>query len=144
MTNQEILTFNEEVQIFAEYLVRTKSRNTTLNYAIDANFRRLKPVVEAIYKQVNEDLKELEKKAYDAVKVENDTRSYNELVSAGLETLTEEEQKKHKELMVEYNKWMAEENTEFEVYKVKFEKVESAEIELPYMGILNKMLYEDN
>ena len=144
MTNQEILNFNKELEVLANHLVAKGTDNFTLNYAVDANFRRLKPVIQGIQKAVSPELVAIEKKAYELAHKDPEERTEEEVIKEGLTLLTDEEREQQKALMVKYNEDMAQENTEFEVYKVDRKKIEDIKIDLPYIGILKKILYEDN
>ena len=165
MKHWEVTQFLRDLTILADYLqtlVNKKGEpepctNFSLNYAIQKNFTRFTKAVELINKSINPKLVELENKAFELIKAQNeiinkeneadkvldikDKKEPKKLLTLmeGIGMLTEKEQKDHSKLMIEYNKAMEEEN-EVEIYKVKAEKVEDVPMELAYMPILEKMV----
>jgi len=153
MTHQEVRNFNNELGYLAGHLAENKCKNSLLNYAVSQNLKRFDKAVKAIEENINPDLIALEQKARDLglaknKEIEEKNKDLKEKLplienfTDTLKLLSEEEQKQHAELMIDFKKLMSAEN-EVQVYKVKFDAVSDAPIEIAYMPILEKMLFEN-
>jgi len=153
MTHQEVRNFNQELGYLAGHLAENKCKNSVLNYAVSQNLKRFDKAVKAIEENINPDLIALEQKARDLglaknKEIEEKNKDLKEKLplienfTDTLKLLSEEEQKQHAELMIDFKKLMSAEN-EVQVYKVKFDAVSDAPIEIAYMPILEKMLFEN-
>ena len=153
MTHQEVRNFNQELGYLAGHLAENKCKNSVLNYAVSQNLKRFDKAVKAIEENINPDLIALEQKARDLglaknKEIEEKNKDLKEKLplienfTDTLKLLSEEEQKQHAELMIDFKKLMSADN-EVQVYKVKFDAVSDAPIEIAYMPILEKMLFEN-
>jgi len=157
MKHAEVNKLYRDTQILIGYCADNKITNFTLNYALNRNIKRLEKAVELINKSINPKLVELENKAFELIKVQNeiinkeneadkvldikDKKEPKKLLTLmeGIEMLTEKEQKDHAKLMVEYNKAMEEEN-DIELFLIDPEKIEDINIEFGYLTILANFL----
>ena len=153
MTHQEVRNFNQELGYLAGHLAENKCKNSVLNYAVSQNLKRFEKAVKGIEENINPDLIALEQKARDLglaknKEIEEKNKDLKEKLplienfTDTLKLLSEEEQKQHAELMIDFKKLMSADN-EVQVYKVKFDAVSDAPIEIAYMPILEKMLFEN-
>ena len=157
MKHSEVNKLYRDTQILIGYCADNKITNFTLNYALNRNIKRLEKAVELINKSINPKLVELENKAFELIKAQNELiNKENEAdkvldikdkkepkkpltLMEGIEMLTEKEQKDHAKLMVEYNKAMEEEN-DIELFLIDPEKIEDINIEFGYLTILANFL----
>ena len=157
MKHAEVNKLYRDTQILIGYCADNKITNFTLNYALNRNIKRLEKAVELINKSINPKLVELENKAFELIKVQNeiinkeneadkvldikDKKEPKKLLTLidGIEMLTEKEQKDHAKLMIEYNKAMEEEN-DIELFLIDPEKIEDINIEFGYLTILANFL----
>ena len=167
MKHAEVNKLYRDTQILIGYCADNKIANFTLNYALNRNITRLEKAVELINKSINPKLVELENKAFELIKAQNEViNKENEELAAkekvekdakkdtpgpkaepqklltlmeGIEMLTEKEQKDHAKLMIEYNKAMEEEN-DIELFLIDPEKIEGINIEFGYLTILANFL----
>jgi len=157
MKHAEVNKLYRDTQILIGYCADNKITNFTLNYALNRNIKRLEKAVELINKSINPKLVELENKAFELIKVQNeiinkeneadkvldikDKKEPKKLLTLmdGIGMLTEKEQKDHVKLMVEYNKAMEEEN-DIELFLIDPEKIEDINIEFGYLTILANFL----
>jgi len=157
MKHAEVNKLYRDTQILIGYCADNKITNFTLNYALNRNIKRLEKAVELINKSINPKLVELENKAFELIKVQNeiinkeneadkvldikDKKEPKKLLTLidGIEMLTEKEQKDHAKLMIEYNKAMEEEN-DIELFLIDTEKIEDINIEFGYLTILANFL----
>ena len=157
MKHAEVNKLYRDTQILIGYCADRGLTNFTLNYALNRNIKRLEKAVELINKSINSKLVELENKAFELIKAQNelinkeneadkvldikDKKEPKKLLTLmeGIEMLTEKEQKDHSKLMVEYNKAMEEEN-DIELFLIDPEKIEDINIEFGYLTILANFL----
>ena len=157
MKHSEVNKLYRDTQILIGYCADNKITNFTLNYALNRNIKRLEKAVELINKSINPKLVELENKAFELIKAQNEViNKENEAdkvldikdkkepkkpltLMEGIGMLTEKEQKDHAKLMVEYNKAMEEEN-DIELFLIDPEKIEDINIEFGYLTILANFL----
>ena len=149
MKHAEVNKLYRDTQILIGYCADNKITNFTLNYALNRNIKRLEKAVELINKSINPKLVELENKAFELIKVQNEViNKENEgpgepkkplTLMEGIGMLTEKEQKDHAKLMIEYNKAMEEEN-DIELFLIDPEKIEGINIEFGYLTILANFL----
>ena len=156
MTNRDVKELNVQLPNLIEYLTQQQVKNFKLFYGLNANFDRLEKENEKIEKAVKLQLPELfeiENKAIELGKAENEKiQKENEVLPEGekkklltladaMKLLTEDEQKKHSELMKEYDK-ILDEKSEFEVYKLKLEDIEDIKVDFWAVRLLTKFMYE--
>ena len=157
MKHAEVNKLYRDTQILIGYCADNKITNFTLNYALNRNIKRLEKAVELINKSINPKLVELENKAFELIKAQNeiinkeneadkvldikDKKEPKKLLTLmeGIGMLTEKEQKDHAKLMVEYNKAMEEEN-DIELFLIDPEKIEDINIEFGYLTVLAHFL----
>jgi len=149
MKHSEVNKLYRDTQILIGYCADNKITNFTLNYALNRNIKRLEKAVELINKSINPKLVEIENKAFELIKAQNEViNKENEgagepkkllTLIEGLGLLTEKEQKDHAKLMVEYNKAMEEEN-DIELFLIDPVKIEDINIEFGYLTILAHFL----
>ena len=157
MKHSEVNKLYRDTQILIGYCADNKITNFTLNYALNRNIKRLEKAVELINKSINPKLVELENKAFELIKVQNevinkeneadkvldikDKKEPKKLLTLmeGIGMLTEKEQKDHAKLMVEYNKAMEEEN-DIELFLIDPVKIEDINIEFAYFSVLSHFL----
>ncbi len=157
ITHNEVKTLNEALAPLINYLVSLKIKSTPLWYALNRNVERMAkanaefdkvaknkfpelfeledraaelavPINEKIQKE-NAKLAEKEKDS----EVKTPAKKLLTLVDA-LGKLSKEEQDKHKELIVEYNRFLAEED-DVQVYRIKKEVLDSLEVELDFWAV---------
>lgn len=152
MNHLKVKQLNYLVELLINYCVEKKITNLTLNYALKKNQRILGEAVKSIDDSVSQELKDLEKKAFDlggdkiktTVEAEKDlaeeqkTKFENQF-STGFELLTDEEKARHKELADEFNEFMKEEN-DTQLYMIDFAKIEDIPIEYQYLDILENFI----
>ena len=88
----------------------------------------------------------IQKENSDMAEKEKDQEKKNEpkkllTLADAMKLLTEDEQKKHFELMKEYEK-ILDEKSEFEVYKLKMEDIEDIKVDFWAVRLLTKFMYE--
>lgn len=164
MTNRDVKELNVQVPNLIEYLTQQQVKNFKLFYGLNTNFDRLEKENEKIEKAVKLQLPELfeiESKAIELGKAENEKiqKENSDLaekekdqekktepkklltLADAMKLLTEDEQKKHSELMKEYDK-ILDEKSEFEIYKLKLEDIEDIKIDFWAVRLLTKFMYE--
>ena len=164
MTNREIKESFVNVTSLLNYFIERKERNFKLLYALNRNYDNLEredKLIDKSAKQQLPELFEIEQKAADLMNAENEKiqkensdqaekekdqekktepKKFLTLADA-MKLLTEDEQKKHSELMKEYDK-ILDEKSEFEIYKLKLEDIEDIKVDFWAVRLLTKFMYE--
>jgi hypothetical protein len=134
MTHLEVKQKQKDLIRLLNHLIKTKEGTFYINYALDRNYTLLTKEVQAIEKNVSQELKDLETKAFDLAKG-NKNLPEDKIFESGLTMLDEKDKVRHSELMDEYLKAMQEEN-DLKLYFLDPEKIGDIKIEYPFFQIL--------
>jgi len=156
MTNRDVKELNVQVPNLIEYLTQQQVKNFKLFYGLNTNFTlnlSEAPTYAASVKLQLPELFEIENKAIELGKAENEKiqkensdiaekeKDQEKKTEDAMKLLTEDEQKKHSELMKEYDK-ILDEKSEFEIYKLKLEDIEDIKVDFWAVRLLTKFMYE--
>ena len=157
MIHSEVKTVNEALAPLINYLVALKVKNTTIYYALNRNVERMAKAnteFDKVAKNKFPELFEIEDKAVALAqpineKIEKDNAKIAEkekdlevktpakpflTIAEALGKLSKDDQDKHKALIVEYNKFLAEED-DVQIYTIKKEVLDSLEVELDFWAV---------
>ena len=164
MIHREVKTRLQEVTFLVDYLIRLKVRQAKLFYGLNRNIEFLTKASEEIDKEAKQlypELFDIEDKAVklvqplnEAIEKENAELDEKEkeltekttpksllTLSDGLAKLSEADQAKHTELMVEYNKLLDLED-DVKTYTLKSEVLDNLELDFWAVRVLSQFIEE--
>lgn len=164
MIHREVKTRLQEVTFLVDYLIRLKVRQAKLFYGLNRNIEFLTKASEEIDKEAKQlypELFDIEDKAVklvqplnEAIEKENAELAEKEkeftekttpksllTLSDGLAKLSEADQAKHTELMVEYNKLLDLED-DVKTYTLKSEVLDNLELDFWAVRVLSQFIEE--
>lgn len=137
MTHREVQEHYGITVEMINYCTKAKVCNFHLNYALNENYERFGKAVKAITAVVNEELKAIEKEAYDLGKAGSKITDDQIIFAIGFKLLTDEKKARHAELMPDFEKAMDEEN-EVKIYYVNPEKIQDIEMDFAHVQLLKR------
>lgn len=164
MTNREVKELFAHAGKLLNYFIEREEKNFKLLYGLNRNYDNLEredKLIDKTAKQQLPELFEIESKAMELGRVENEKiiKENSDLaerekdqekktepkklltLNDAMQLLTEEERTKHSELMKEYEKILDQKN-EFEVYKLKLDDIADIKVDFQAVRLLSKFMYE--
>lgn len=164
MTNRELKELFAHAGKLLNYFIEREEKNFKLLYGLNRNYDNLEredKLIDKTAKQQLPELFEIESKAMELGRVENEKilKENSDLaekekdlekktepkklltLNDAMQLLTEEERIKHSELMKEYEKILDQKN-EFEVYKLKLDDIADIKVDFQAVRLLSKFMYE--
>jgi len=143
MTHEEVLDLEVRINNLIAHFLEEGIKNFNLNYGLNKNLDRITEAAQEVRKGAVPELLQLEEKAFKLAKKEPiKEESRNEAYLRGVSLLSEEEQKRHKELMEDYDKYLQEEN-DLQLYLIDPKKIESIEVDFRATRSLDIFLKKD-
>lgn len=136
MKHAEVKLLQRQLVQLLNHITEKKSDIFHVNYGLDKNYTRITSAIQELDKHTSKELIEIEKEALDIAQKEEIG------VEEAISKLEQEKQDRHKELMIEYNEAMLEEN-DFQIFYLDPNKCNDLKIDFEFLQILKKFFPKD-
>jgi len=137
MNHREIKQLHKNLIALIDHCVLKEVDIYHVNYGLDRNLTKLQAAVEAINKNISQELKDSEAKVWELVRSAKKEDEGAPVFDTSL--LSKKEKQQHEDLFVKYLEFMEEPN-DFEPYLLNPEKIDGVRVEFLFYQILKQFL----